>query len=279
MEREGLPFCIGHRGARQEAPENTLAGLREAARQGACWVEVDVTLSADGVPVILHDFTLERTTNGHGRVREWTFAALQALDAGGGEPVPALAAVLAEVRRLGLGLNLEIKPDPGREAATVWRVLAALRRVYPAPVRHRASAGLLLSSFSPRILSLLAAGAPGWRRGLLLCGLRSGWGRLARAGRVSSLHLPGSHVCAAGVRACRRHGWPVLVYTVNRPRLARCLRALGVTAIFTDCPGRMLAAVREPAFRIRPGSHFFPGRRKRAARQDRARSCGGSCRP
>ena len=89
-----LPPVIGHRCARAEAPENTLAGLRRAAALGARWVEVDVRLTADGVPVLLHDATLERTTSGHGALGETTLTELERCDAGAGETVPTLAAFL-----------------------------------------------------------------------------------------------------------------------------------------------------------------------------------------
>ena len=93
-----LPRIIGHRGAALHAPENTLAGLREAARQGCRWVEIDVRLTADGGLVLMHDPTVDRTTTAAGRVRELALAEIAGMDAGArfgaawaGEPVPALA--------------------------------------------------------------------------------------------------------------------------------------------------------------------------------------------
>ena len=110
----GLAPVIGHRGAAGCAPENTLASFRKAREQGAAWVEFDVMLSRDEVPVLIHDETLERTTNGRGRVNQLTAAELQSLDAGCrfgpefvGEPIPTLEAAVAVLLELGLGANLQ----------------------------------------------------------------------------------------------------------------------------------------------------------------------------
>ena len=107
-----MPAVVAHRGASAAAPENTLAAMRRAAEMGARWAECDVRLSADGVPVVIHDGTLDRTTDGRGALAAHTAAELARLDAGSwrdaafaGEPVPTLAALLEEARRLGLGLN------------------------------------------------------------------------------------------------------------------------------------------------------------------------------
>ena len=124
------PRLIGHRGAAALAPENTLASIRAAAESGVSWVEVDAKLSRDRVPMLMHDATLERTTTAQGPVADLTAAELGRLDAGSrfaprfaGEPVPSLMQCLSECRALGLGLDLEIKPDKGSEAATAAAVL------------------------------------------------------------------------------------------------------------------------------------------------------------
>ena len=113
-----LPRLIAHRCGGNRAPENTLAGLHEAARAGCRAVEFDVMLSADGTPVLIHDETLERTTNGVGRVCETPDAVLFSLDAGAGERIPTLAEAAVLCQRYGLLANIEIKPATGHEAAT-----------------------------------------------------------------------------------------------------------------------------------------------------------------
>jgi glycerophosphoryl diester phosphodiesterase len=118
-----LPQVIGHRGARAVAPENTLASIRAAKSLGCSWVEVDVMLTKDKVPVIHHDNTLNRCTNGEGNLWDYTVAELGQLDAGShydeasgfpatlypGERIPTLTGLLQCCRDLELGLNLEVK--------------------------------------------------------------------------------------------------------------------------------------------------------------------------
>ena len=120
VDTPALPRVIGHRGAAAAAPENTLVSLQKAKELGASWVEFDVKLTRDGVPILMHDERLERTTDGRGEVALTTLNDLQKLDAGGwfgpafrGEPVPTLEAALALCAELGLGINVEIKPVRG----------------------------------------------------------------------------------------------------------------------------------------------------------------------
>ncbi|XHO05074.1 hypothetical protein ACEQUB_01970 [Ralstonia syzygii] len=123
------PRAIAHRGAGKLAPENTLAAFRHGASFGYRMFEFDVKLSGDGVAVLLHDATLERTTSGHGRIDALSFSQIAQLDAGSwhspafaGEPVPTLAAVARYLRANGFLANIEIKPVPGTE----WRTGAAV---------------------------------------------------------------------------------------------------------------------------------------------------------
>ena len=114
------PARIAHRGAGREAPENTLAAMRTGAALGWRMVEFDAALTADGVPVLMHDETLARTTGRPGRVVDARWPSLRDADAGGwagqrwrGEPVPRLDAVLAWLAANGIAANVEIKPAPG----------------------------------------------------------------------------------------------------------------------------------------------------------------------
>src|SRR5258708_6429242 len=119
-----LPRVIGHRGACGLAPENTVASFRKAAELGVRWVEFDVHLSADGIPVVIHDDTVNRTTTGRGAVASLSLIELQALDAGTwfeprfqGEYVPTLEAIVTLLGKLGLGAVVEINPSPATEPA------------------------------------------------------------------------------------------------------------------------------------------------------------------
>src|SRR5262245_4017798 len=151
----GLVEVIAHRGFSGIAPENTLAAIRAALEAGADRVEVDVLVTRDGVPVLLHDADLDRTTNGRGPVAARTLADVRALDAGGwfdarftGERVPTLAEAL-EFCRGRILLNLEIKSEAVEDREAPAGVEAA---VVEAIRRARAPAEVVVSSFDPRAL-------------------------------------------------------------------------------------------------------------------------------
>lgn len=239
-----LPRLIGHRGAKESAPENTLASLREAARQGASWVEVDVMLTRDRQPVLIHDDTLDRTTSGHGPVPELTLEELRRLDAGSwfdgrfaGEQVPTLEEALAVIGELGLGLNLEIKPCPGQEEATAEVALATLARLWPA------GRPLLISSFEVPCLEVAKALAPDLPRGYLIDEPPADWAATADRIGAATINVNQRRQTAESVAEYGAGGRPVLAYTVNDPALAMRLFDWGVSAVFTDAPGRLAAAL------------------------------------
>src|SRR5512147_441203 len=132
------PLWIAHRGAGKLAPENTLAAFRLGASHGYRAFECDVKLSADGVPFLLHDATLERTTPASGTAGERPWSELSRLDAGSwhsrafaGEPLPSLEAIARYVQHNRFALNIEIKPTPGAEHDTGVAVGAACQRLWP----------------------------------------------------------------------------------------------------------------------------------------------------
>lgn len=241
----GLARIIGHRGAKARAPENTLAGLRKAHELGATWVEFDVMLTADGVPILIHDETLQRTTTGRGSVAANSLKAIRELDAGirfgaafAGERVPTLEEAVDLVLALGLGANVEIKPSPGHEQATGEAVGQALLRRWP-PERPR----LLLSSFKRPALEAVQATAPTIPRGLLAGRLPSDWREAMQGLGCTTLHLDHARVTPASLAALAHEGVPVLLYTVNQVARARELLAAGATALFTDAPDTLIAAL------------------------------------
>jgi glycerophosphoryl diester phosphodiesterase len=240
-----LPRVVAHRGASAIAPENTLAALRRAKELGAPWVEFDVKLTRDGVPILLHDDRLERTTNGRGRVADATLQEIQALDAGGwfdpafrGEPVPTLAAALELCAALGLGINLEIKPCPGRAVETAERVVDVLRAVWPA---HGEAP--LISSFDHPCLELAAAMAPDMPRGYLARRLPRDWAALLQRYGCATLHLNQQWVGRWQIARLREAGVPLLLYTVNDPVRAAAVLEAGAASVFTDRVGEVLAAL------------------------------------
>jgi glycerophosphoryl diester phosphodiesterase len=234
------PRVIAHRCGGALAPENTLAGLRIAARLGCKGVEFDVMLSADGVPVLIHDETLTRTTDGRGTVARKSFAALRALDAGAhhapafrGEPIPSLDEALDACAELGLWANVEIKPSAGREEET-GRVVA--RRL-----AERWDASGVVSSFSEAALAAARAAAPGFAFALLADAISADWReRLAAAG-CGAWHCA-ADADPAAVAALAAAGIPVACYTVNDRERAERLFAAGAVAIFSDRPDLWSAA-------------------------------------
>src|SRR5204863_3122920 len=162
------PRVVGHRGGGTLAPDNTLAGIRKAAAMGFGGVEFDVMLSADKVPLLMHDETFDRTTNGKGSVAETPYARLASLDAGAwfspvyrGERVPSFAEAGKLCAHLGLWANVEIKPARGFERETATAVAKLALELWSAPPAP------LLSSFEPVSLDAARAAAPDLDRGYL----------------------------------------------------------------------------------------------------------------
>lgn len=239
-----LPRLIGHRGAAASAPENTLAGLDEAARQGARWVEFDVMLTADGQPVLFHDDLVDRTTDGKGLLSALTLAELRTLDAGrwfgerfAGERIPTLQEAMARVISLDLGLNLEIKPCPGLEVETARVVIETIHGIWPD------DRPLLLSSFAIASLEVARDLAPALPRGYLMDEEPADWLAIADRLKVTTLNVDADRQTAQTVAALTSTGRPVLAYTVNDPGRAARLFDWGVSALFTDEPGRMASAI------------------------------------
>jgi glycerophosphoryl diester phosphodiesterase len=238
-----LPRVIGHRGAAFHAPENTLAGIRRAAALGVGMVEVDVKLTRDRVPVLMHDDMLDRTTDGSGPVAATDFATIRTLDAGrgfgaafAGEKVPTLEEALALVLALGLAVNVELKPCPGRTVETAEIALGRAQAVWPA-----AAPPPFVSSFEIECLATARRVAPGWPRGYLIWDRPADWAAIAEALESATLNVSADRETPETIAAYRATGRPVLAYTVNDPVRAQALFALGIAAVFSDAPDRILA--------------------------------------
>jgi len=237
-----LPRIIGHRGVRGRAPENTLAGFRKAAAMGLSWVEFDVALTADDVPVLLHDATLERTTDGKGPLAEADWAQIRELDAGSwfgpefaGEKIPSLEEAMGLLEELGLGANVEIKPAPGRDAATGERVAEGLALL---PVT--ATGPPILSSFSTDALRAARETAPRFPRALLVREVGPGWQEALEELGCGLLHSGHQALTEEIVASVRRAGFPLAAFTVNERARARELFSWGVQAVFSDDPDALL---------------------------------------
>lgn len=228
------PLIIAHRGASADAPENTMAAFGLAADQGAHGVEFDVRLSADGNIVIMHDDTVDRTTNGSGRVSELSVAALRELDAGMGQPVPTLDEVF-EAFGPSMLYNVELKEfglwGRGLESAVADRIDA-----------YHLHNQVLVSSFNP----LAVRRARRQLSATTMTGLV--WMKGPRSLRylLAPTHADHPHyplVDEAYMSWARERGLRVHVWTVDDVEEARRLAALGVHALITNRPHDIAAAL------------------------------------
>lgn len=231
------PLILGHRGASAVAPQNTLAAFRKAAEVGADGVELDVHLSADGVPVVIHDARVDATTDGVGRVAEMPLAQLRALDASGGllefagEPIPTLEEVLAEVGQR-LLINIELKSDDATghlEAAVadVVRRLDLSRRVW-------------FSSFKPYSLFRIRQQIPEVPCGLLYGAGSFLLGVLKPLTPYEALHPAAPFVTRSGVHRAHQRGLRVFAWTVDDSVKAQFLADVGVDGLITNDPAALL---------------------------------------
>lgn len=229
---------IAHRCGGALAPENSLAGLAAAAAAGLGAVEFDVMLSADGVPVVIHDETLERTTNGFGPVAQRSFAELQRLSCGKGwpgfsaEPIPTLTQVLQRCHALNLLPNVEIKPSAGADQVTGRTVARQVQREWAA--LGGSPAQILLSSFSMLALQEALAVAPELPRAVLFEQLPADWRAPVERLAAASVHGAADRLDPARLAELQAAGLPLRCYTVNDPAQASALFGRGVQAVFTD---------------------------------------------
>lgn len=234
-----LPRIIGHRGACAYAPENTLTSFHAAADMGAEWVELDVKLSRDGEAIVFHDETLERTTNGAGLVAETDFRTLRELDAGSwfgetfvGLKIPTLEEALEVILQRNMGVNIEIKPCPGRELETAAVALDVASRIWPDDVPPP-----LLSSFQYVSLEAARDMIYEWpRSGLLSEDIPESWEDMADYLELRALALDGNQTPPEVIEQIVDTGRLVLAYTINDPVVALRLSQLGVDSLITDVP-------------------------------------------
>ena len=229
------PPIVAHRGGGKLAPENTLAGIDTGARLGHKMIEFDVKLSLDDEIFLLHDDTLDRTSNGWGVAGQLPWEKLIQLDAGGwfgknftGERLPLLSQVAQRCASYGMMANIEIKPTTGLEADTGRVVALAAGELW------RNQTAPLLSSFSYVALEAAMQAAPELPRGLLLHEWHDDWLALTQRLDCVSVHFNYKVLDRERVAALKASGLRILVYTVNQPEKARELLSWGVDAICTD---------------------------------------------
>ncbi len=233
------PLWIAHRGAGKLAPENTLAAFKLGHSFGFRAFECDVKLSADEHCFLLHDDTLNRTSNGSGTAGDKSWSELAKLDAGSwhseafrGEPLARLDAVAAFCIAEGCTINLEIKPTPGTELRTGQVVAREAARLWDGNTPP------LMSSFQVEALLGAIEGAPELPRALLLDALKPGW--LDQAKHLGCVAVVTRHplMDLATISAIHGAGMKALVYTVNESQRAEELLTLGIDGIITDAVDR-----------------------------------------
>lgn len=234
------PLVLGHRGASHSAPQNTLAAFRKAVEAGADGVELDVHLSRDGVPVVIHDAKVDATTDGTGFVHELALSELKSLDAGAsfapqfaGEAIPTLEEVLAEVGGQ-LLVNIELKAGPSK--ALVAAVVEVIKRV-------EMESRVWFSSFKPYLLYQARSLIPDIPCGLLYGPLNVGTLLLTPFTPYEALHPYTALVTERSVRRAHWRGLKVFAWTLDDQETAQQFAAWGVDGIITNAPAEILSAL------------------------------------
>jgi glycerophosphoryl diester phosphodiesterase len=246
-------WVVGHRGAMGYCPENTMASFERGLELGADWIELDVHLSRDGALIVIHDETLDRTTNGHGLVREHTLAELKTLDVGDGQTIPTLNEVLAWASDHNTVVDIEIKNAPiyhdGIEHAVVDAVNTALMTDH-----------VIVISFDHAAVKRVKTLDPGIATGVLYaCRPLDGGVPLARAAGADAVLPHWAYVTADDVALAHQAGLSVAPWASSDPIVLRHLIDCGVDAIGTNHPDVLrdvLASINRPASgqsRFRPG--------------------------
>jgi glycerophosphoryl diester phosphodiesterase len=230
------PRLMAHRGGGKFAPENTLAAIRLGHSLGYRMAEVDVRFSRDGVPFLMHDAVLDRTTNGHGPVAERTWAELSVLDSGSwhsapfhAEPLVRFEDAARELQALRMFANIEIKRIAGRHRECGELVARAAAHLW-----RGATEAPLLSSFSPDALAAAREAAPDLRRALIV---QEPWdGDLTSLESLQAVSVHVEHVLVTPDLVARVHdaGFRILAWTVNDVSRAQGLLDMGLDGLITD---------------------------------------------
>jgi glycerophosphoryl diester phosphodiesterase len=235
-------MVVAHRGFSGAAPENTLAAFRKGIEIGSDMIELDIHLSSDGRIVVVHDETLERTTNGRGRVADLSFEELKRLDAGSkfgpefsGERIPAFEEVLA-VAKGRVFVNIEIKnPSHGKYSITklTERAVGEVKR---AGMSHR----VIFSSFNPASLEWIKKNEPGLQVALLYHRPWEVLSEVTGGKEYKILNLRNLYLTRDKIGTIHREGMKVNVYTVNSEEELKQFVTWGADGIITNYPDRLI---------------------------------------
>lgn len=231
-------IIAGHRGAAALAPENTLAGIRLAATTAATGIEIDTQLSADGIPVVFHDESVKRCTNGSGNVSSMTLTQLQSLDAGSwfdprfaAQTIPSLEQAMQQCLASDLILNLELKIHHTPEAIPLVNAVAALveRINFPADK-------LILSSFEIAALEQCQRVLPDVRRGYICEDWSADQLDTLKPLDLFSVHMDHHILTPAVAASIKAANLQLQIWTMNDPAQKQRFADMGVDVIITDCP-------------------------------------------
>ncbi|MBT3322365.1 MAG: glycerophosphodiester phosphodiesterase [Anaerolineae bacterium] len=223
------PIIFAHRGASADAPENTLAAFELALQQGANAIELDVKLSADNVPVVIHDSTVDRTTDGSGAVANLSLSALKELDAGDGQKIPTLDEVFESLGGK-LFINIELTNYSTRDDQLVEKVVEIVKK-------HNLSQGIIFSSFLPKNLKVAGKLLPEVPRGLLAQPNFLGWfmrNILFRIGDFQALHPQLNNCSKRTIENTHGIERQIYAWTINEAEDMRRVADWGIDGIFTD---------------------------------------------
>ncbi|TCN73992.1 glycerophosphoryl diester phosphodiesterase [Vibrio crassostreae] len=231
-------IIVGHRGVAGTHPENTKASIEQAAKLGLKWIEVDIQPTQDDQLVVCHDHTLERCSDGKGRVDEHTLAELRQLDFGSwkseqfaGEKILTLEELLALVEQYDLSVNLEIKVDSRHQAPHVVDLL------HSELIRSNLDTDrVLLSSFSHQLVAEMAHHLPRYRVGVITEQLTQDDLLLINEVKAFSCHMNYEHVIQSDLDTLSEANIQTWCYTVNDPSRFEFLS--NVDAVFTDFPNK-----------------------------------------
>jgi len=231
-------MIVGHRGAAALAPENTLAGFNKAADVGIHWIEIDTQLTADGIPVIFHDETVDRCTNGSGKLASFTLKELKQLDAGSwfaaafsNEKIPTLEETLQTCLEKELSINLELKIHHSFQAAPLVENVAAVIKSFGFPFDR-----LLLSSFSINALEACQSLLPEIRRGYITKVKSIDY--LNEVGQLDlySVHVDQNVLTREMAKAITDSGYVLNIFTLNDPSKFSAFTQMKVSDMITDDP-------------------------------------------
>lgn len=220
-------YIVGHRGASGTEPENTLRSFARALELGVPMIELDVYVCASGELVVMHDDTIDRTTNGHGAVVDLTLTQLRAVDAGKGEHVPLLREVIDLVQRRAI-INIELKgPDTALPVARLIEEYVKNGWSYD---------DFIVSSFNHYAILQFHEACPQVKTGAILEGVPVGLALFAERAHAQYAMLYYESITPEFVVDAHKRGIRVFAYTVNTVALAQALEKLGVDGIFTNYP-------------------------------------------